>query len=181
MQDILHLAPIDILSEFAGRVVDSLLVGGVVAWLLSLGRIREKNAAKAQIAEQLCRVFGMRLYRNPKTNSFALEELTGKSLQGWASLDRLQTNLDMHRADISSTELTLVQAIIEDLLRIRANQLTMELHILDEYLPAAAKRFLPGRLREQFLERATYFGLPNLTDSASMTAVPPQNVNTFGE
>jgi hypothetical protein len=167
MQDIFQVAPTEILAAFAGRVVDSLLVGAVVAWLLSLGRIRERNAARAQIAEQLCRVFGMRLYRNSKTNSLALEDLSGKSLQGWASLDRLQLNLDMHRADISSTELTLIQAVIEDLLRIRANQLTMELHILDEYLPAAAKRFLPSQLRNQFLERATYFGLPGLTDSAS--------------
>ncbi|MET0546116.1 MAG: hypothetical protein ABWZ40_07385 [Caulobacterales bacterium] len=168
IQDLLHVAPIHIFSDFAGRVIDSLLVGGVVAWVLSFGRGREKKAARAQIAEQLCRVFGMRLYRSRTTKKLALEELSSKSLQGWASLERLQWNLDLHRADISSTELTLMQAVIEDLLRVRANQFTMELHLLDEYLPAAAHRFLPSELRNPFLEHAKHFGLQNLMDGAAM-------------
>jgi hypothetical protein len=57
-----------------------------------------------------------------------------------------------------------MQALMEDLLRIRANQFTAELHLLDEYLPGAARWFLPPPLREKFLEDAKLVGLPRLTD-----------------
>ncbi|MBU6371807.1 MAG: hypothetical protein KJS97_03695 [Alphaproteobacteria bacterium] len=154
-----------LVRDFGGQVLNSILVGGVVAWILSLGREREKRAARAQVAEQLCRVFGMRLFRSRTTKKLELEPLAGQSLQGWASLDRLQWNLDLHRADINTRELTIVQGVIEDLMRIKANQFTAELHILDDYLPAAAKAFLPPRLRAQFLEQAKYVGLPSLIDA----------------
>ncbi|MBI1361912.1 MAG: hypothetical protein GC155_16675 [Alphaproteobacteria bacterium] len=164
LQSFLHAIPTGLLDGFAGRVVDSLLVGAVVAWLLSLGRGRDRRAARAQVAEQLCRVFSLRLYRPRKSKALALEELQGRSLRGWPSLERLQWSLDLHRAQLSTRELTLMQALIEDLLRIRANQLTAELHILDEYLPGAARSFLPPSLREKFLDHARYIGLPYLID-----------------
>ena len=164
LQQLFHAVPPGMLGGFAGRVVDSILVGAVVAWLLSLGRGRDKRAARAQVSEQLCRVFSLRLFRSRKTGKWTLEELQGRSMRGWASLERLQWSLDLHRTEISVRELTLMQALIEDLLRIRANQMTAELHILDEYLPGAARRFLPPQLREQFLEHAKYIGLPHLID-----------------
>lgn len=158
-------APADVLGGFAGRVFDSLLVGAVVAWVLSLGRAGEKRAARMQIAEQLCRVFGMRLWRKGDSKKPLLEQLPSNSMQGWASLDRLQWSLDLHRAELSASELTLMQALIEDLLRIRANQFTMELRIVDEYLGQAAKRFLPPAVRQEFLEHARQMGMYNLTNS----------------
>lgn len=170
MSDLSGLLPplsIETLTGFAWRVFDAILVGAVVAWLLSLGRARERRLAREQIAEQLCRVFGMRLYRSRKNDSPSLEELPPSSLQGWPSLERLQWNLDLHRAQLRPRELRLMQALIEDLLRIRANQFTAELHLLDEYLPGAARWFLPLHLREKFLEDAKFIGLQRLTGSVS--------------
>ena len=126
------------------------------------------SGRRGPIGEQLCRVFGMRFYRSRTTNALTLELLPDASLQGWAALERLQWNLDLHRADVSSRELTLVQALIEDLLRIKARQYTAELHVVDEYLPGAARQFLPRALRAESLEQAKYAGLQRLTDSARL-------------
>jgi hypothetical protein len=159
----------ELTTGFLGRVVDSILVGAVVAWLLSLGRGRDKRVARTQVAEQLCRVFGMRLYRSRTTKRLELEELPGSSLQGWKSLDRLQLNLDLHRAQLSTRELTIMQGLIEDLLRIQARQDTASNHLFDEYLPAAAKHLLPAHLRAQFLE-ATKMATYMLVQSADQGA-----------
>ncbi len=170
MSDLSGLLPpisIETLTGFAWRVFDAILVGAVVAWLLSLGRARERRLAREQIAEQLCRVFGMRLFRSRKNDAPSLEELPPSSLQGWPSLERLQWNLDLHRSELRPRELRLMQALIEDLLRIRANQFTAELHLLDEYLPGAARWFLPAHLREKFLEDAKFIGLPRLTEGVA--------------
>jgi hypothetical protein len=170
MSDLSGLLPpfsIETLTGFAWRVFDAILVGAVVAWLLSLGRARERRLAREQIAEQLCRVFGMRLYRSRKNDSPSLEELPPSSLQGWPSLERLQWNLDLHRSELRPRELRLMQALIEDLLRIRANQFTAEIHLLDEYLPGAARWFLQPHLREKFLEDAKFIGLQRLTAGVS--------------
>lgn len=165
MSDLWGLLPslsIETLASFLGKVIDAILVGGVVAWVMSLGRARDKRLAKEQIAEQLCRVFGMRLYRSRGAGALSLEELPSSSLQGWPSLERLQWSLDLHRSALRPRELLLMQALIEDLLRIRANQFTAELHLLDDYLPGAARLFLPVRLREKFLETAKFIGLARL-------------------
>lgn len=162
-QDIVSVAP-GLAADFGGKVVDSILVGAVVAWILAIGKGRDKRIARTQIAEQMCRVFGMRLYRRPGEKNLTLETLPGNSLQGWASLERLQWSLDMHRAQLSTRELIIMQGLIEDLLRIRANQLTMEIRALDYYLPQAAKMFLPAKLRPQFLD-AIKVGMYNLTSS----------------
>jgi hypothetical protein len=167
MSDLLGFLPpfsIETLTSFAWRVFDSILVGAVVTWLLSLGRAHDRRLAREQIAEQLCRVFGMRLYHSRKHGTPSLEELPPSSLQGWSSLERLQWSLDLHRSELRPRELRLMQALMEDLLRIRANQFTAELHLLDEYLPGAARWFLPPPLREKFLEDAKLVGLPRLTD-----------------
>jgi hypothetical protein len=162
-QEIVGAAP-GLATEFGGKVVDSILVGAVVAWILALGKGRDKRIARTQIAEQVCRVFGMRLYRKPGEKHLTLEALPGNSLQGWASLERLQWTLDMHRAQLSTRELIVMQGLIEDLLRIRANQMTMEIRALDYYLPQTAKMFLPAKLRPQFLEEIK-MGMYNLTNS----------------
>lgn len=162
---ILGLLPAEFISGFFWRTVDALLVGAVVAWLLSLGRLRDRRAARMLIAEQLCRVFGMRLVKPGSSKKPALEALPRGSLQGWASLDRLQWSVDLHRAHLSGKELRLVQALIEDLLRARANQWTQEFHLFDEYLPGAARQFLPAELRKRFLEDAKYVGWDRLLES----------------
>lgn len=158
--------PTDAVGGFALRVLDAILVGAVVAWLLSLGRLRDRRAVRMQIAEQLCRVFGMRLYNSAKSRKLIIEELPHSSLQGWDSLDRLQWSLDLNRALLSAADLRVLQAVIEDLLRVRANQWTAELHLFDKYLPAAAKRFLPPPLRAPFLDIAKYTGWDRLITPA---------------